>query len=191
MPPKAKFTREEVASAALEIIKREGIDALTARALGAELKSSARPIFTLFKDMEEVKDAAKKAAVDLYNAYENEFMNSPHPFKGSGLAYMHFAKEQPKLFQLLFMTELEEKPSVDNVLTLLDEGSTKIEDAVIAEYGVSREAAKRAYRHLWIYSHGIAVLLATKVCSFSDEQLADMLGEVGAGVIRKIKAEEK
>lgn len=46
MPPKQKFTKEEVVNAALEITRRDGINALTARRLGAELDSSSRPIFT-------------------------------------------------------------------------------------------------------------------------------------------------
>jgi len=47
MPPKPKFTREEVVDTAIELIKDKGIEALTARELGAKLGSSARPIFTV------------------------------------------------------------------------------------------------------------------------------------------------
>ena len=57
MPPKPKFTREEVAKTAFDIVKKEGLSALTARELGSRLGTSARPIFTLFKSMEEVKMA--------------------------------------------------------------------------------------------------------------------------------------
>lgn len=52
MPPKPKFTREEVVDTAIELIKDKGIEALTARELGAKLGSSARPIFTVFRNME-------------------------------------------------------------------------------------------------------------------------------------------
>ena len=55
MPPKPKFTREEIAAAALEIVKESGVDALTARNLGDRLGTSSRPIFTAFKNMSEVK----------------------------------------------------------------------------------------------------------------------------------------
>ena len=34
MPPKAKFTRDEIIEAALNIVKTDGIEALTSRALG-------------------------------------------------------------------------------------------------------------------------------------------------------------
>ena len=35
MPPKPKFTKEEIAAAALAIIREESVEALTARSLGA------------------------------------------------------------------------------------------------------------------------------------------------------------
>ena len=55
MPPKAKFTKAEIIEAALNIVRADGYEALTSRALGTYLGSSARPIFTVFKNMEEVQ----------------------------------------------------------------------------------------------------------------------------------------
>ena len=49
MPPKAKFTKEEITEAALNIVQTNGFEALTARELGTRLGSSARPIFTVLK----------------------------------------------------------------------------------------------------------------------------------------------
>lgn len=40
MPPKPGFTREEIVDAALDIVSRKGIEALTARELGEALGSS-------------------------------------------------------------------------------------------------------------------------------------------------------
>ena len=57
MPPKAKFTKEQIISKGLDIVREEGMDNLTARALGNRLGSSACPIFTVFENMEEVQTA--------------------------------------------------------------------------------------------------------------------------------------
>ena len=46
MPPKPKFTKEEVVEVALKLVSERGIEALTARDLGLQLGSLARPIFT-------------------------------------------------------------------------------------------------------------------------------------------------
>ena len=49
MPPKFKFTREEIIQAALDLTRESGIAAVTARGLGAKLGSSVKPIFSLFE----------------------------------------------------------------------------------------------------------------------------------------------
>ena len=51
MPPKPKFTREEIVRVALEVVSQKGVEALTAKELGAALGTSARPIFTVFSSM--------------------------------------------------------------------------------------------------------------------------------------------
>ena len=66
MPPKPKFQREEIVSAALDIVRECGIECLTTRNVGAKLNSSARPIFTVFKNMDELKQAVRAEAIKLY-----------------------------------------------------------------------------------------------------------------------------
>lgn len=189
MPPKAKFTREEIISAAFEITRRDGFETLTARALGKELGSSARPIFTVFEGMEEVQAEVIASARRLYESYEDRDMSGDKPFMGSGTGYIRFAADEPKLFQLLFMKENKETPDPFNVLQGLDNYYDRIVESVQREYGFDRKTSERVYLHLWLYSHGIAVSIATKICTFTQEQIDGMLAEVGAGLIRKIRQE--
>lgn len=189
MPPKAKFTKEEIVAAALKIVESDGIDALTARSLGNELKSSARPIFTVFESMEEVQKEVVAAAYGIYRQYEDEGMGGTQSFKGSGTGYIRFAAEHPKLFQLLFMKERYGAPDHGKILALIDGYYEKIVQSVMTEYGFARETAKQVYLHMWLYSHGIASLIATNVCSFSEQAVSDMLTDVCSGIIRKYKAE--
>ena len=51
MPPKPKFTREEIVAAALSLLREQGESALTAREIGKRLGTSSSPIFTTFMDM--------------------------------------------------------------------------------------------------------------------------------------------
>lgn len=189
MPPKAKFTREEVIEAALKIVMREGIENLTARALAGELGSSARPVFTVFSGMDEVQCEVQKAAHALYNKMVEQGLKENLAFKGVGKAYIRFAIEYPKLFQMLFMREKSTVPELNSVLGMIDENYGKILQSIESGYGLDIETAKEIYRHLWIYSHGIAVLLATNVCCFTADEISGMLSDVFSGVIRKYKSE--
>ena len=76
MPPKFKFSREEILQAALELTRESGISAVTARALGARLGSSAKPIFGLFENMQEVQQEVLKAADRLYQSRLQKAMAS-------------------------------------------------------------------------------------------------------------------
>ena len=68
MPPKPKFTREEVVSAALDLVREKGADALTSRGLGEYLGCSSCPIFTLFADMNDLKKKVGKKAKALFDS---------------------------------------------------------------------------------------------------------------------------
>lgn len=187
MPPKAKFTREEIVSAALEIVRADGALALTARALGARLGSSPRPIFTVFESMEEVFLEVRLAAKRIYASYVDRGLSEEIAFKGVGKQYILFAIKEPKLFQLLFMEEQENVPSISGVLPLIEENYDRIVSSVQEGYGLDSEAARKLYRHLWIYTHGIAALCATRMCSFTAEEIGSMMTEVFKGLLNGIK----
>lgn len=74
MPRQALFTKEEMVAKALQIVRENGVEALSARSLGAALGSSSRPIFTVFRNMEEVEVEVRTAArgLALMNNKEKE-----------------------------------------------------------------------------------------------------------------------
>lgn len=178
MPPKAKFTREQITEAALEIVRAENFESLTARALGKKLGSSACPIFTVFENMEEVQQAVLETIKEIYKGYVEKGLSEQPAFKGVGTQYILFAIHEPKLFQILFMREQPEKPDIDHVLPIIDESYDKILASITAGYGLEGKEAEKLYRHLWIYTHGIATLCATKMCHFTGEEISEMMTEV-------------
>ena len=190
MPPKCKFTREEITKTALDLTREEGISALTARALGTKLGSSPKPIFTVFENMEEVQAEVQKAAKALYAEYIQAGLHQELAFKGVGTQYILFAIKEPKLFQLLFMSEQPQKPSVAGILPIIDENYDQILQSVRSGYGLGEKDAENLYRHLWIYTHGIAVLCATNMCSFTPEEISGMMTEVCRSLLREIKGDK-
>lgn len=191
MPPKAKFTKEEILSAALDIVRSKGIDALTARLLADALNSSPRPIFTVFAGMDEIVREVILKAKSLYAEYVRRGLTCVPQFKGVGVQYILFAIEEPKLFQLLFMNERGSVPPLCEVLQLIEDSFEEILASITNAYGFDRDTALRLYYHMWIYSHGIAMLCATKMCSFTADDISRMLTEVCASLIKKIKGDGK
>ena len=186
MPPKAKFTKEQIAVTSLEIIRESGTEALTARTLANKLGSSACPIFTVFDSMDEVLAEATKLAKELYAEYIRRGLTEDIPFKGVGKQYIQFAKDEPKLFQLLFMTE-KDIGRIDHFLPVIDDNYALILQSVKTPYGLSDTDANNLYTHLTIYTHGIATLIARKVVNFTQADIDRMLTEVFIGLLKDIK----
>ena len=188
MPPKSKFTKEEIIAAALQIASESGIEAVTARSVGERLGSSARPVFTVFKNMDEVIDGVKNAAKKLYNEYIQEGLKEEIRFKGVGKAYIKFAAEQPKLFQMLFMSEMPMNTAL-NSLPVIDDNYDEIVGSITEQYGLDKDSALSIYSQLWIYTHGIASLLATKTIMFTAEEISERMTDIFVGLLTKRKRE--
>lgn len=174
MPPKFKFTREQIVAAALEVTRKKGITGLTARGLAAELGSSAKPIFGLFQNMEEVQREVVSAANTLYQSYIKKGMadNKFPPYKASGIAYIQFAKEEKELFKLLFMRDRTDEKIEEN-----REEIRPILDLIIKNLGIDENEAYFFHLELWLYVHGIATMIATNYLEwdieFIDKALTD------------------
>ena len=190
MPPKAKFTREEIIEAAFQITRTQGYDKITARELGKQLQSSARPIFTVFENMEEVKAAVIDRAKEVYGQYVADGLKQELAFKGVGMAYIKFSIKEPLLFQLLFMSAVPGDMSVESILPQIDASYEDILQSV-QKYVDSREAADMIYQHLWTYTHGIATMCATGLCSYSAEQIGERLTQIFTGLMMLEKGAKK
>ncbi len=188
MPPAFKFTRNEITEHALELVRENGIGGLTARALAERLGTSSKPIFGLFSNMDELKGEVISHAVNIYEGYLSESIESKEypPYKASGIGYIKFAKNEKELFKLLFMRDrngeisASEEESTDNVIKIL-----------MKTLSLSEEKAKLFHLESWIYVHGIASMIATSYIdwdlNFASEALTDMfvglrhryIGEIG------------
>ena len=188
MPPKPKFTKEEIIAAALELVSERGMSALTSRDLGARLGSSARPIFTIFSSMEEVQEEVKKAAIKRFESYAQKAVNYTPVFKQVGMQMILFAKEEPKLYQLGFMSDNHNVDNFDDIFDRLGDVAYQCVDVIQRDYDLSEQDAKKLFEHVWIYTFGIGALCATGMCNFSEEQVIEMLGHDFIAMLVHIKS---
>ena len=175
MPPKAKFTKEQITKAALGVVSEKGAQALTAKELGAALGTSTTPIFTVFDSMQEVQDAVMLAAMERFEEYAHKAAHLGPVFKQVGMQMILFAKEEPKLYQLIFMSSISEAQTFDDIYAHLGSLADECLDVLQKDYDLSKDNAKTLFEHVWIHTFGIGALCATGMCDFSHEQIAEML----------------
>ena len=179
MPPKFKFTKDEITNAALNVTQNNGISGLTARALAAELGCSVKPIFGLFKNMEEVQQEVLAAANLLYQNYLQKDMQKGQypPYKASGMAYIRFAKEQKELFKLLFMRDRSSEKIEENKGEIMP-----LMQLIQKNLGISEDEAYLFHLEMWLYVHGIATMIATSYLDWDDEFISKVITDAYMGL---------
>ena len=190
MPRKNMFTREQIVSSALELVREQGMEALTARGLGEKLGASSKPIFSWFRSMEQVQAAVMEAADQVYQTYLKSGMQEGKypPFKAAGMAYIRFAKEEKQLFQLLFMRDRSHEPHQEKEGA---EVAALMTELVQKNAGLNEQSARMLYLENWIYVHGIASMIATGYLEFDEADISVMMTDVYRGLTLRAGEVEK
>jgi AcrR family transcriptional regulator len=186
LPPKARFSKREIIEAAISIVRRHGMQGLTARALGSKLKSSARPVFTAFQNMDEVSHEVIERANEIYHEYLNAEMAEGKypPYKASGMGYIRFAKEERELFKLLFMRDRSNEKIGEN-----REEIRPILELIQKNMDISEDEAFLFHLEMWIYVHGIATMFATSYLNLDEAFIDEVLTDAFQGL--KVRWKEK
>ena len=175
MPPKPKFTREEIVQTALEVVSQKGVEALTAKELGDALGTSARPILTVFSSMKQVQDAVREAAMRRFESFAGQKLPDMPLFKQVGMQMVLFGAREPKLYQLLFMQENRNAVSFDDVFGELGPTAQTCIRLIQEEYAMREADARLLFENVWIYTFGVGALCATRMCQLSEEKMGQML----------------
>lgn len=186
MPPKTKFEKADILSAAMNILLTRGHEYVTAREIATMLKCSTQPIFSQFANMQELEEALRKQAVKRLHEYLLEADNYEPAFKKRGLLLIDFAKEYPKLFNFIILSK-QSTISYEEILNIIMPSFEKDHEMLQKNYAISREEAHLIFRHLWLKVFSISVLLAQKVCSFPEQELNTILSESFISMMLYIK----
>ena len=187
MPPKAKYTKEEIVKVAFDMTREKGFESVTARELGKRLGTSATPIFTAFQNMHELQQEVRKLARKEFESYVADVMNYTPAFKRYGIQMIQFARQEPHLFRLLYMGVNEESQPFEEMLKELGETVPDCMEFVQKDYNVSGQEAEILFRQAWIHTFSICVLIVNKICRFSDQEIMEMLGMEFQGTWRLLK----
>lgn len=186
MPPKAKITKEMILNTALEITRDSGFDAVNARSIAGRLQCSTRPIFTCYKNMNEMKAEFLDFAFDFYTKYVTDY--GSHANVRSclilPLSYVEFAGEETNLFKLLFIDDME--LDMTDAKDFYNEiGNEQKAIAFSKDIGIELESAKAIFLDLFLYTHGIAVLTAAGKISLDSSSIENMVSNMLSALIRQ------
>ena len=174
MPPVRKITKEDIIKKSLSIVNEEALTSLNARRLAKELMCSTQPIFSQFKNMEELNSAVVDEIYNIFDKYMLKENYNHLVYKDIGLNYIHFAKEYPNYFKILFQSDKKLKARSFVELT---GPSKRIFETIQKQTGLSNEEVIKFHIKMWFYVNGIANLVSNNTCEFTDIDLDNFLKE--------------
>jgi AcrR family transcriptional regulator len=181
--------REGLIEAGLRLLERDGLEALQARKVAAEIGSSTMAVYTHFGGMTGLLDAIAREAFARFAQALTEVPQSDDPvadFFAMGIGYRGFALENPQRYQLIFgisspeaITRNRADITVTGSVTYLSEHSRSFDALLNA---VRRMIAAGRIRdddevaiagRLWSLVHGAVML-----------EMAGYFGHEGHGLIQ-------
>ncbi len=185
MPPRVKFQKEEIVLAALNVCRTKGIDAVTAREVAAELRVSPGPIFTWFATMDELKAEVYELAKDRFREYIRRGLAGPVPFLGVWQQQLTFAREEPELYKLLFLT----RPGgvSGGAMEAMRFTRELARPSLMEIYNMDADTADKYFRDLWLVAFGFTTLAVTDDCPFADEEMFAVGAEISLAVCKAYK----
>jgi AcrR family transcriptional regulator len=178
-PRKLTLDKDRVLAASLQLVRREGLAALSARAVADQLGASVAPIYRAYASMDKLTKVVLDAALQQLD----EYVARPYtdfPFRSAGVGLVMFARDEPRLFRALFIDQQGAGEMVTRMRTCL----RKIVDEEPAFHRLSSALRDELIMDLWIYTHGLASMVIANLLPRPEPDLVDRkLKRVGAIVI--------
>lgn len=188
MPPKAKITKDMILNTVLELTREAGFEAVNARSIAGKLHCSTRPIFTCYENMEELKKEFLSFAYEYYEQFVSHYRKSENisPYLILPLSYIEFAGDEPRLFKLLFINDMD--LAMTEAKDFYKEADNEKKAQLFSEtIGIDFEKAKVIFLDLFLYTHGMAVLTATQKLTLNRKNAEKMLMNLLSAFIRQEK----
>jgi AcrR family transcriptional regulator len=158
MPPKQRFSPDDVINAAYQVVRQQGWEGFSARTIANELKSSTRPIYDYFNSMENIQaEVVKRALADFVAFLSQE--RTGDKWLDQALGYVLFASKEKHLFRCINdekNTPFQKQFARQHWVELGDELSSdeRFKD-------ISAKAKHRIRAARWLLLHGLSYLISS------------------------------
>jgi AcrR family transcriptional regulator len=189
MPPKKKYSKEQIIDKAFAIAKKEGLNSITIRKVADKLGSSVAPIYVNFDDVDELTAAVIDKTFALSREILNE-QNSGKPFKDIGLASIRFAKEYPVLFKDIIIGDNNYLKNYDQNLgkTLIEEMK---KDSDLQDF--SEAELEKILLKMRVIQTGLSIMVANGLFpgELEEKKEVELLDEMAEDIVYAARRREE
>ncbi len=186
MPPKQRITREMILKYAFQIVEEEGIMAVTSRSVAKGLGCSIQPIFSQFPTMEELRQATFDYACDVLVKEILTYEQLPNFFPLTTKLVINLAKNRPNLFRLIYLSDGFQGNNFLDVMMNFD-SNRKLVSKMAEMYGLEESVCKDILLRSSMFLVGVCTMICVNHMEFSDENIANMMKQTVADMVKGAK----
>ena len=174
MPTTIKISKDMILDAAFKIAREEGIEKISNREIAKKLDCSIRPIYYQFENVQEMqKELYIKIEKYFYQFLMDNMVDDIPKYKQIGIHYIKFAQKEKKLFQILFMGDMGLTPNA--FISKAGKDYEDIEKLIKISTNLDEKEIKDFHTKMWIFTHGIATLVANNTVHLEEKQIKELL----------------
>ena len=168
-----RFNKDIIMNKSVEYIREYGINSFNVRSLSKYIGCSTQPLFRNYTNMDEFKKDLKKYLHKDYEVFISNYVDMDDYLYTISYAYALYAKENPKIFNALFITELAGSRTIYEVINSSWNRDTI--ECMTKQYNISLDKAEMIYRDVRFYTHGISTQLCCNSIKMSNKELGDLI----------------
>lgn len=175
MGRKTQITKETILETALQMLIREGYDAITVKTLAAEIGCSTQPIVWHFENMNGFRKAFFEYCIEYAKRQFTAWNGSLDDLlTETARGYITIACNMPNLFRFVFVDNKDACKNSDVVQKLQLDNTRKIIDLLCRKKGLSEQQAAAFLMNYEFYIHGIASYTASGFVNYPEEEIIAM-----------------
>ncbi len=180
MPPKKSFTKETVLQHAIQLIREEGIAALSARKLAIQMGSSTAPVYNAFGSMEELQQEVMLLVKEIAMEHMRKD-RADRRFLSIGMGFAIFARDDSQLFKAFHLENMHQRHLIDEVFQELK--ADMVNDVRFTQ--MPDEDREELLDKMWTFTFG----MSTQICfdlidNPTNEYIEKKLVETGTIIIK-------
>ena len=166
---KIKLPKNLILNAAIQVLQSG--QSLNARAIAKQLNCSTQPIYSVFKDMEQLKLELIDEIIKVQKKHVEYYLNQKNyqPYKAYGMGFVKFAQDETNLFKFLYM----QQPT-----SLFVVNHDYLQNEILIEmqksFNLSIKQAQIFHQDMSIYTYGLAVMQTGGV-HLSEQEISNAL----------------
>lgn len=167
------LTKENIILSAVKLINKDGWESLNARGLAAQIGVSTKPLYRIYQNMDEIKKDILDEIYKEYGEYISSKIDSKNALLTLCIAYVEFASKYKNLFISLFLSNNLKWKKIEDVFDEKWNQGAIIN--LVNKHGLTFDEAKELFLHMWLYSNGLATLIATNQMKIDEETITRRL----------------